>query len=454
MMYGLSGQEKYINAFGGFFAKSVENGIFPRAVRYYKGDELLLLVDVYPYNDSDRIQVYSLSKAFTSIACGIASDMGILDINKPVNEIFPDKMPKNITARLKKTRLCDILAMKSGHACCVLDKCIASGDSIKTFFETEQVYEPDTKFVYSTAGTMVCGAAVTRASGLPLDEFLNKYLFAPLSIPKPQWDKTADGLCYGGVGLRVNSDDIAKLGRMLASKGVFEGKRIVTEEYLKTAASPLSIDSLNGTPDWVAGYGYQFWLNSFGGYRGDGAFGQLCIVLPDKGESLTVLAECGNMQTEVDIIKEYLIDCKDDGRRYNQNGYVTKKTELLEENKCYACRESRNRVYGFELRQYDNNLNLTVKCDFGDTVITCGNGEFIKNSANLLGFTPSIMQLHENGRIEPFNVFASYTKTEKGVDITLRHYDCPHSQVWHFTDKALEISLTSGEIPFKRFDFI
>ena len=68
------------------------------------------------------------------------------------------------------------------------------------------------------------------------------------------------------------------------------------------AAQPHSVNAGNGTPDWCAGYGYQFWMNRRGGFRGDGAFGQLCVVLPENGIAAAVTAECTNMSAELDAL--------------------------------------------------------------------------------------------------------------------------------------------------------
>ena len=145
-----------------------------------------------------------------------------------------------------------------------------------------------------------------------LTSILIRGFFQNSSIEKPYWEKTADGICYGGVGLRVGADDVAKFGQMLLNGGVYNGVRFLSDEYIKDASSSHALDVNNGSADWVAGYGYQLWLNnkSIGGYRGDGAFGQLCIVLPEQKEVFVMLCECNNMQTELDAIFDYMKESK------------------------------------------------------------------------------------------------------------------------------------------------
>jgi len=60
-------------------------------------------------------------------------------------------------------------------------------------------------------------------------------------------------------------------------------------------------------PDWQAGYGYQFWQCQHGAYRGEGANGQLCIVLPEQDAVIAITADTGNMQAELNVVWEKLL---------------------------------------------------------------------------------------------------------------------------------------------------
>ena len=72
------------------------------------------------------------------------------------------------------------------------------------------------------------------------------------------------------------------------------------EKWVEEASKPISDNSSNGNPDWCSGYGYQIWINAKEGFRGDGAFGQLCMVLPERDMVVAVMANCTDMQKEID----------------------------------------------------------------------------------------------------------------------------------------------------------
>ena len=56
--------------------------------------------------------------------------------------------------------------------------------------------------------------------------------------------------------------------------------------------------------DWKQGYGFQFWKNRYNSYRGDGGFGQYCIVIPDHKMVIAITGSVQNMQRVLDIFWE------------------------------------------------------------------------------------------------------------------------------------------------------
>jgi hypothetical protein len=95
---------------------------------------------------------------------------------------------------------------------------------------------------------------------------------------------------------------------MYLQKGTWQGKRIVPEEWIAEATSATSDNSNTQTnPDWTVGYGYQFWRCRHNFYRGDGAFGQYCIVMPDQDAVLTMISGVQDMQVVLDKVWEYLL---------------------------------------------------------------------------------------------------------------------------------------------------
>ncbi|MBQ0109302.1 MAG: serine hydrolase [Clostridiales bacterium] len=429
-----------------------EQGIHFRCVQVLRGGEPQLKMAFEPYDIDAPMHLYSLSKSFTSVAFGICCDEGLITPESHLSEIFPDKMPENPSEEIKKMRFCDLLSMRSGHGVCALAKMRWSEDAIKAFFEQPIPNEPGTKFIYSTGATCVCAAAVEKVTGRKLVDFLDEKLFSILECEKPVWLECRDGQTLGGTGLMISSETLTKFGLMLRNGGVYNGKRIVSEKYLRDATSVHADNSCNGTPDWVAGYGWQFWINDREGFRGDGAFGQLCVILPSTDTVVTVMGEVGNMQNEMTMVYK-LVDTMFDGKgdekalgELIKNLYSLKKSgdgfnkDVAFDVAENVCEIKNFRFYGEKL------LHVVLETGYGRREFVCGNGEYILNHFQGKCLSPTISQLDPAlYTVERVNVFAGYEKLgENRYLITLRHYDTPHVQRW-------EVDLDAGVVDIKVF---
>jgi len=456
----LRGNTLNTQAFIKFVKQCQENNIALHSFRHLRSGELVAAADFAPYSGRERMHVYSLSKTFTSIAVGIAVDEKLISLDDKMCDIFPEKMPPQISDNLAAMTLRDVLSMQSGHSSCVFGKLIGSDDSLKAFFETDVPYTPGTKFVYSSAGTLVCGAAVTRKSSENLADYLDKRMFSKMDIKKPYWECTSDGLCHGGVGLRIDIDSVAKVGQMLLNGGIYNCKRIISEEYVKDASSFHALDATNASPDWHAGYGYQIWLNrkSTGGYRAGGAFGQFCVVIPERQEVFSIFCECENMQKELEIIVEYLHDSEkpdsaalEEARLLTETAFALPRTVVPDKRIDYICENNASHIYSVSLIPNGERLTAELNCDYGKREIMCGNGEYIHNSFSAIGITPSIVEMHRYGGLEPFNAFAAYQYDGGNITITLRHSDLPHTQKWLFTGDKLTVTTSCGGVALSEY---
>ncbi len=433
-----------------FIKKCADSSINLRMFQVVKGGKPLVRVALEPYTLDAPCYLYSLSKSFTSVACGICIDDGILSLDTKMCELFADKMPAEITDWHREMTLHDLLSMQSGHRDCALVYMRTAEDSLKTFFEQPIVNKPGTLFCYDTGATCICGAAVERATGKKLVDFLDERMFSKMGIKKPRWDECVDGQTFGGTGLYLSGDDIVKFGTMLKNKGVYNGQRIVSEEYLALATTKKSSTDSNGSPDWVAGYGYQFWMNGKDGYRGDGAFGQFCYVFPKSDTVVAITSESGNTVAEVDNMYEMLENL------YGNEGDINDVTELTKTvykpvpvkggfNKelCFDVTENGSDIS--QIRLFGENLlHIEFITDYGKKEIVCGNGEYILNHVLLKNLCAGLDARDERkDTIERVNIFCAYEILDNGViKLTLRHSDKPHNQHWY-------IDLEKGRIDIK-----
>lgn len=295
-----------------FYEELAAGGTELHAIEIYEHGNCLLREAIRPYSCSAKRECYSLSKSFTATAVGIAYDQGLLSPNDLLSEYFPDEIKAQPDHRWRQMTLRQLLTMTTGHAVCPMPQMAFADDAVRAFFEAPMVFEPGEHFAYNTGTALMLAEVVRRAAGQSVPDFLDKYLFRPLEITDVSWEKPADGHIQGGTGLQVSCDDIAKLGQLYVQNGIWKGKRLLSEEWIRMAGSRQVKTSLNGAADYCAGYGFQFWQNAAEGFRGDGAFGQLCLILPQRDMAVAVLVESTDMQSEEDALRRLLEHLKDD----------------------------------------------------------------------------------------------------------------------------------------------
>jgi len=287
-----------------------------------------------PYGPQYPHQLYSLSKSFTSSAIGLAVAEGLLTVDDPVLKFFADEALANPSENLKAMRVRHLLSMNTGHqedttqlvfqnrrqlnlyTMDARQKANAEGQTSKSqddnwprvFLSLPVENEPGTWFVYNTAATYMLSAIITKVTGESLLDYLRPRLFDPLGIENPTWDSDPQGINIGGSGLHIKMEDMARFGQMYLQKGMWDGRRILAEEWVAEATKATSDNSnVEINPDWIVGYGYQFWMGRHDSYRGDGAFGQYCIIMPERDVVLAMIGGVRDMQPILDKVWEYLL---------------------------------------------------------------------------------------------------------------------------------------------------
>lgn len=297
----------------------------------------------HPCSPADRHQLFSLSKSFTSTAIGIALGEGaIKSLDEPIVSFFPEYDSPAIAPRMRRVTLRHLLTMSMGRESCGLwgdryarladdfraspeasdmravasrfahgDECFGNGRPwVRNLLEDDLPDEPGSVFTYNSAATFLAGAALQKTTGESLCDYLRPRLFDPLGISRDAaWDKSPEGLDRGGTGLNLTTREIAAAGQFWLRGGVLpDGRRIVPEGYFRAATSKQIENAGPGrAPDWSQGYGFQFWMCRHGAFRGDGASGQLAVMLPDQDAVVVVTAGLCNMQAELDVIWDSLL---------------------------------------------------------------------------------------------------------------------------------------------------
>ncbi len=251
--------------------------------------------------------LWSLSKSFTSTAVGIAVAEGKFSIDDPVLKFFPEDAPAVPSDKLKAMRVRDLLTMSTGHQEEAKVKEITDQTWVKTFLNHPVPHKPGTHFQYNTPATFMLSAIVQKTTGHTTLEYLKPRLFDPLGIENPQWDANPEGISLGGYGLHVRTEDIAKFGQLYLQKGVWNGKHLLSPEWIALATSKQVSNGSDPVKDWDQGYGFQFWRCRHNAFRGDGKDGQFCIVLPEQDAVIAITAHTGDMQSELNVVWDFLL---------------------------------------------------------------------------------------------------------------------------------------------------
>ena len=263
-----------------------------------------------PYRRDDPHMLFSLSKSFTSTAIGLAVAEGKLSLDDTVLSFFPEDAPAEPSENLKAMRVRDLLAMSTGHDADAIEPFPYTDPAVsqtRAFLALPVAHKPGTHFVYNTLATYMLSAIVQKVSGKPLVDYLRPRLFEPLGIRNPKWDATPKGVTLGGFGLSVTTEDIARFGQLYLQKGEWDGKRLLPAEWVAAATARQVSNGSNPASDWEQGYGYQFWRCRHGAYRGDGAFGQYCIVMPEQDAVIAITCGVRDMQAVLNLVWEHLL---------------------------------------------------------------------------------------------------------------------------------------------------
>ena len=284
-----------------------------------------------PYAAEEPHQLFSLSKSFTSTAVGLAVAEGRLSVDDLVLKFFPDEAPEKPGANLRAMRVRDLLTMSTGHH----EEDIrgfpytAEDSVVKKFLALPVAHKPGTFFLYNTPGSYMLSAIVQKVTGQAVLDYLQPRLFAPLGIKDPTWEASKQGVSLGGFGLNVRTEDIARFGQLYLQKGQWRGKQLIPAAWVEAATARQMSNGSAPTSDWEQGYGYQFWRCRHGFYRGDGAHGQFCLVLPQYDTVIAITSGTRDLRAVPDLIWETIVPLLEPQARPADAAAVTRLRERL-----------------------------------------------------------------------------------------------------------------------------
>jgi CubicO group peptidase (beta-lactamase class C family) len=250
----------------------------------YKDNSLLLEEYFLDKNQEQKSHLFSVAKSYLSILIGKAIELGyIKSENEPIINYLPELKRLGLKNGIENLKIVDLLTMTStidGEKIIYMDS-IAIGNHMEKIFVNQTSLLPGNNFKYSDLDAHILGHVLFNATLMPINDFADKYLFTPMQIIDYNWYNGQCGLTEGGYGLELTSRDFLKLGILAINKGLWNGNRIVNEDWInKSVNNKVHIDNTNG-------YGY-LWRTTFfyhnnkmvEGFYASGSEGQYLMVLP------------------------------------------------------------------------------------------------------------------------------------------------------------------------------
>ena len=269
-----------------------------------------------PYT-ADRVHLaYSLSKTLTATAVAFLAHEGRLSLDDRVLDHLPEYDPATVPEGWHDVRLRHCLSMTVGHEgdawTAAFDQpggaLEAPDDWVPRVLATVPTREPGTYFAYNQVATYLLAIIVERLAGVGVAEVLRPRLLAPLALPDIPWHRDPLGRELGFTGAHLTTEAIASVAQLYLDRGRWAGRQVLPSTWVDEAT--VAFGPLNEDPgadeDWRRGYGYSFWMQRHG-YRGDGAYGQFLVVLPDEDAVVAITSEQARMQTTLDALWEHVV---------------------------------------------------------------------------------------------------------------------------------------------------
>ena len=263
----------------------------------------LVLEEYFYGHDQEQVHdMRSAAKTFAPVLAGIARDHGAkLGPATPVYPLFPEYKPiANWDERKRRLTLKDLMTMTSGFACDDNDdnspgnednmqSQSAQPDWYKYTLDLPMAEDPGGKHaIYCSADLNLAGGAVSHAWGKSLPAIFDEYLARPLQFHTYHMNLMPTGEAYMGGGLRIRPRDELKLGQLYLAGGVWNGRRVVSKQWVQQSITAYSAFAPQTDFDANHEYGYGWHINrlkvgdhAFRTYSAGGNGGQIVMVIPE-----------------------------------------------------------------------------------------------------------------------------------------------------------------------------
>lgn len=425
-----------------------------------------------PYGPGLKHTLYSCSKSFTATAIGFAVSEKRLTVNDKVTSFFPGELPDSVSAFLSDLKVKDVLSMTDGQDPDPTGTVISRDSNwVKGFLALPILNQPGTKFLYNSLGTYMLSAIVQKVTGQRVIDYLRPRLFDPLGITGMDWEVDPKGINTGGWGLRVKTEDMAKFAQLFLQRGKWNGKQILPESWVEEASTakiiqhPEYSQEKRDSSDWEQGYCYQMWRCRHNAYRGDGAFGQYMIVMPEQDAVIAITAESPSMQEEINLVWQYLLPAmqpaplpanKDAASRLEKKlaslalaipGKTTAAFAKELSGKTYTIEKNNKQVNSLSFHFVNDVCELTLKNDTAAFSLNFGTGKWYEGETTKHGPSLTGRAKASFAGLSIFKTRGVYAwKDEHTLVLVLRYIESPHTETitCHFEGDKISVDFENS----------
>jgi len=246
----------------------------------------------------------SISKTVTSVILGAAIDRGDFkaSLDTPVLKYFDPSKVKNVDDRKRRMTLRHLLTMTSGLEWNATDfentgnpdndtsRMEGSDDWVQYTIDKPMAAEPGKVWNYNDGAPILLAYVFQKVTGWDIDDYAQKYLFAPLGI-RHEWKRSYLGVVDTEGGLYLTGSDLAKIGYLYLQGGVWDGQRIVSSKWVEESVIPYI--QLPDEPQFKYGFSGQWLMSKLPDrtenvWMSDGFGDQILLVFPEEGLIVTI----------------------------------------------------------------------------------------------------------------------------------------------------------------------
>ena len=261
-----------------------DNRIPTHSIIMMRGNDIFFENYWKPFNADFLHRMYSVSKSVVSLAVGFAVQDGLIDLDKEIQEYFPEECKAQPDEYMRRQTVKDMLMMSTAKA----DRWWFGDkpkDRVQYYFENPNTPSRPSGlfFRYDSTGSFVLGVLVERLTGMPFMDYLRGKLFDKIGVSEEAYClKAPGGHSWGDSAVLCKPMDMLKIARFVMNGGSWDGEQLLDRAYVEAATSKLIDNYRPDAPGEAFGYGYLIWRSYDNSFFFNGMGSQLAICVPDK----------------------------------------------------------------------------------------------------------------------------------------------------------------------------